>query len=95
MRAIVSDADVLGGDPRLDGTRIGVMHIYRRYENGETPEAIAAGYDGVSVADVHAALAYVFDNPEEIREIEHRALESVEHIREERPVDPEEFAERA
>ncbi|HET7323795.1 MAG TPA: DUF433 domain-containing protein [Halococcus sp.] len=95
MRAIVTDADVLGGDPRLDGTRIGVAHIYRRYENGETPEEIAAGYDSVSVADVHVALAYVFDNPEELREIERRARNAVEHIREERPVDPEEFAERA
>ena len=64
MRAIVTDADVLGGDPRLNGTRIGVAHIHRRYEGGETPEAIAAGYGGVSVADVHAALAYAFDDPE-------------------------------
>ena len=94
MRAIVTDTDVLGGDPRLDGTRIGVAHVHRRYENGETPEAIAAGYDGVSVADVHAALAYVFDNPEELREVERRAHEAVERIREERPVDPEEFTER-
>lgn len=95
MRAIVSDADVLGGDPRLDGTRIGVAHVHRRYENGETPEAIAVGYDGVSVADVHIALAYAFDNPDGLREIERRAHDAIEHIREERPVDPEEFVEHA
>ena len=95
MRAIVTDADVLGGDPRLDGTRIGVAHIHRRYEGGETPEAIAAGYGGVSVADVHAALAYAFDNPEILREIERRARDAIEGVREERPVDPEEFIERA
>ena len=29
MREIVSDEDVLGDDPRIDGTRIGVLHIYR------------------------------------------------------------------
>jgi uncharacterized protein (DUF433 family) len=95
MRAIVTDADVLGGDPRLDGTRIGVAHVHRRYEDGETPEAIAAGYDGVSAADVHAALAYAFDDPETRREIERRAGNAIEHVREERPVDPEEFVERA
>lgn len=91
MRSIVTDVDVLGGDPRLDGTRIGVVHVHRRYESGEAPEEIAAGYDGISVADVHAALAYAFDNPTELREVERRSHDAVEHIREERPVDPEEF----
>lgn len=87
MRATVTDDDVLGGDPRLDGTRIGVIHVYRRYEDGETPEEIAADYDGVTVADVHTALAYAFDNPEEMRAIEERAGEAIERIREARPVD--------
>ena len=95
MRVIVTGADVLGGDPRFDGTRIGVAHVHRRYEDGETPEAIAAEYDGVSAADVHAALAYAFDNPETLREIERRARDAIEGVREERPVDPEEFIERA
>lgn len=95
MRAIVTDEDVLGGDPRLDGTRIGVIHVYRRYENGETPEEIAADYDGVSVADVHNALAYAFDDPDEMRAIEERAREALDRVRKERPVDPEEFTERA
>lgn len=95
MKAIVTNDDVLGGDPRLNGTRIGVAHIYRRYESGETPEEIAAGYDGVTVADIHAALAYTFDNPEELRAIEKRDRDAIERIREERPVDPEEFMERA
>jgi uncharacterized protein (DUF433 family) len=95
MKSIVTDADVLGGDPRLDGTRIGVAHVYRRYENGETPEEIAAGYDGVSVADVHAALAYAFDNPELLQGIEREARDAVERIRDERPVDPDEIIERA
>jgi hypothetical protein len=58
-------------------------------------EGIAASYDGVSVADVHAALAYAFDNPDTLQEIEHRAHDAIEHIRKKRPVDPEEFAERA
>jgi uncharacterized protein (DUF433 family) len=95
VRAIVTDEEVLGGDPRLEGTRIGVVHLYRRYEDGESPEEIAAGYDSVTVADVHAALAYAFDHPEEIRAIERRGQEAIERLREDRPVDPEEFKERA
>ena len=95
MKAVVSEGDVLDGDPRLEGTRIGVVHIYRRYEDGETPEEVAASYDGVTVADVHAALAYAFENADEIRAIEANAREAVDRIRENRPVDPEEFKERA
>ncbi|MCH7660039.1 MAG: DUF433 domain-containing protein [Euryarchaeota archaeon] len=95
MKTIVTDEDVLGGDPRLDGTRIGVVHIYRRYESGETPEEIAASYEGISVADVHTALAYAFDNPDEIRSIEKRNRKAIERIREDRPVDPAEFVEYA
>ena len=95
MKSVVSDEEVLGGGPRLEGTRIGVVHVYRRYEGGEAPEEIAASYDDVTVADVHAALAYAFDHPEELRAIESRASEVVERIREERPLNPAEFKERA
>lgn len=95
MRAIVRDDDVLGGDPRLAGTRIGVIHVYRRYEGGDAPEEIAADYEGVSVADVHHALAYAFDNPEEIRALEAEDRDAVERIRSDRPLDPAESRERA
>lgn len=95
MRAIVRDDDVLGGDPRLAGTRVGVLYVYRRYEGGDSPEVIAADYDGVSVADVHHALAYAFDNPEEVRMLEEEDREAVERIRRDRPLDPTESRERA
>ena len=69
---IVETEDVLGGDPRIEGTRIGVAHIYRRYvDGGDTPEEIAAGYD-ISVAAVHAALAYAFGHPRQMRDLEAR-----------------------
>ena len=43
---IVQTPDTLGGDPRIEGTRIGVAHVSQRYVEGdETPEGIAAGYD--------------------------------------------------
>lgn len=72
MPRIVKTDDVLGGDPRIENHRIGVYQVYQRYVDGdETPEAIAASYE-ISVADVHAALAYAFSNPDEMRAIEAR-----------------------
>ncbi|MFC4986304.1 DUF433 domain-containing protein [Saliphagus infecundisoli] len=88
MNEIVTDEEVLGGDPRLEGTRIGVIHVYRQYEQGETPEQIAANYEGVTVADVHVALAYAFDNSEEIRQIEEQEREVLKTIRDQRPEKP-------
>ena len=91
MKEIVSDEAVLGGIPRLDGTRIGVVHIYRQYQEGASPEAIASNYDDVTVADVHNALAFVFDNPALLRDQETAEEEAIERIRKQRPVDPGEF----
>lgn len=72
MPQIVHTEDVLGGDPRIEDHRIGVYQIYQRYvEVDETPEEIATSYD-ISIAEVHAALAYAFSNPNEMRDIEAR-----------------------
>ena len=66
---IVQTPDTLGGDPRIEETRIGVGHVYRRYvKSGDTPEEIAVSYD-ISIAAVHAALAHAFANPEEMEAI--------------------------
>jgi len=95
MKEIVSDEETLGGAPRLDGTRIGVLHVYEQYQDGETPEAIASKYDGVTVADVHHALAYVFDNPDRIQQLQTEREGAIEEIREDRPVDPDEHKKSA
>lgn len=72
MPQIVKTDEVLGGDPRIEGHRIGVYQVYQRYvEGSETPEEIATSY-GLSVAEVHAALAYAFHNSDEMRDIESR-----------------------
>ena len=72
MPQVVKTDDILGGDPRIENHRISVYHVYQRYvDNDETPEEIATSY-GISVAEVHAALAYAFSNPDEIRDIEAR-----------------------
>lgn len=72
MPRIVKTENVLGGDPRIENHRISVHHVYQRYVEGdETPEEIATSYN-ISIAEVHAALAYAFSNPDEMRTIEAR-----------------------
>jgi len=69
---IVTDEDVLGGDPRIEGTRIGVHYIRERVEGrGLDPETVAARHD-LDVADVYRALTYYHDNPDEMAAIEER-----------------------
>lgn len=69
MTEIVSTKDVLSGAPRIEGTRIGVHHVARRIIDGdEEPAVVASDYD-LSLADVHRALTYYYDHPEEMRQI--------------------------
>lgn len=87
---IVKTEEVLGGDPRIENHRIGVYHVYQRYvEANQSPEEIAASYE-ISVAEVHAALAYAFSNQEEMREIEARNRDLYEEDTENRIV-PDDF----
>ncbi len=57
---------VSGGRPRIAGHRITVQDIVIWHERlGRSPDEIALEHD-VTLADVHAALAYYFDHREEI-----------------------------
>jgi uncharacterized protein (DUF433 family) len=70
---------VCGGKPCIAGTRIRVwdIHVLHNIE-GRRPEEIVAAFPHISVADIHAALAYYYDNREvidrEMREAEEFAL---------------------
>lgn len=74
MAAVITDRitktpDVCGGRACIAGRRIRVMDIVIRHENlGMSADEIVADYPQLSLSDVHAALAYYFDNVEEIRE---------------------------
>jgi uncharacterized protein (DUF433 family) len=51
----------------IAGTRVRVRDIYAHAEvNGENPEQIIAALPHLSLAQVHAALAYYFDHREAI-----------------------------
>jgi uncharacterized protein (DUF433 family) len=65
---ITKTADVCGGKACIAGHRVRVMDIVVRHEDlGLTPDELVAAYPGLSLSDVHAALAYYFDNVDEIR----------------------------
>lgn len=52
------------GQPRVAGTRIRVSNIVLWAEQGQSPDEIVAGHPQLTLADVHAALAFYFDNRE-------------------------------
>jgi len=57
------------GQPRafIAGTRIRVQDIYAQSEvHGRTPDEIAAACPQLSLAQIHAALAYYFEHRDEI-----------------------------
>lgn len=75
--AIVSDPAVEGGAPTIAGTRIRVSDIvaYHLY-NARRPEELATDFK-LSLAQVHAALAYYYAHKPEIdAEIRDNAVEA-------------------
>jgi uncharacterized protein (DUF433 family) len=57
------------GEPRafISGSRIRVQDIVSDHErHGLTPEQVAREYPHITLAQVHAALAYFYDHREEI-----------------------------
>lgn len=65
---IVHTPGVCGGQARISGTRIKVKHVYRWVEEmGMTPAQVVEQYPHLNRAQVHAALAYYWSHPDEIR----------------------------
>ena len=74
-----------GGKPRIAGRRITVQNIAIWHDRmGMSPDEIASEHD-LTLGDVHAALAYYFDQQAEIdRQIQQEAA-FVEELRERTP----------
>src|SRR2546426_11368401 len=72
---ITSSPDIRSGRPRLAGTGVTVMRIAGWYRLGNTAEDIAR-ITGLSLAQIHAALAYYHVNQETIdAELDEEAAE--------------------
>ena len=60
------DPAIRGGRPKIAGTGLTVRRIVGWYKMGMTPEEIALEYPHLTLAQVHAALAYYHLNWEEM-----------------------------
>ena len=63
---IVKTPETCGGRPRIAGRRLSVQQVAVLDQEGLTPEEIAAEFDSLTLAQVHAALAYYYANTSEI-----------------------------
>jgi uncharacterized protein (DUF433 family) len=59
---IVSSPEIRGGRPRIGGTGVTVRRIVGWHLLGQTPEEIAQTIPHLTLAQIHAALAYYYAN---------------------------------
>lgn len=77
---ITRDEDILGGEPRIEGTRVGVRHVATKVIDGDRSPAYVADQLDVSLASVYGALAYYYDNLEELRAFEREHADAFERV---------------
>ncbi len=63
---VVKTPGVCGGRARIEETRVRVYNVVFLHKEGATDETIREAYPDLSLAQIHAALAYYYDNREEI-----------------------------
>src|SRR5262245_11235198 len=64
---IVRTPDVCSGLPRIEGTRITVNVVARDVVRlRRTPEEVLMAHPHLTLAQIHSALAYYFDNRDEV-----------------------------
>jgi uncharacterized protein (DUF433 family) len=79
---ITKSPNVCGGKACVAGLRVRVMDIVIRHEDfGMSPDEIVAVYPGLNLSDIHSALAYYFDNVDEIRNDIRRNDEVADQLR--------------
>lgn len=72
-----------GGKPCIAGTRIRVWDVYVWHElQGRSAEEIVHDFPQLSLADVHAALTYFWDNEADIRRQMKEAEDLVARLKE-------------
>lgn len=69
VRSIAQHIVIPGdGEPRIAGIGLPVQNIVAPHESlGQTPDRIVRALPALTMADVHAALAYYHDQDEEAR----------------------------
>jgi uncharacterized protein (DUF433 family) len=69
---VVKSADTLGGEPRVEGTRMPVRRIAAIFAAGTTVEEIIRDFPRLTPAQIHDAISYALDHPEEMEYHEQR-----------------------
>jgi uncharacterized protein (DUF433 family) len=67
-RYIVSDPEILGGEPIVEGTRTPVRAVVEIWRQGVSPEAIPGRLPHLTLAQVFDALSYYSDHQAEIND---------------------------
>src|SRR5580700_4064117 len=83
---IVRTPGTCGGKPRIDGHRIKVEHIAICHERmGMSPDEIVTSHPTITLAQVHAALAYYYEHKDEIDADIEEAKRFVEELKAKSP----------
>ena len=79
---IESTPDVRAGKPCIAGTRIAVVDVAIAHGQGVKPEEMLTYFSSrpLTLAEVHAALAYHYDHPQELEEYLRRSERAIEEI---------------
>jgi uncharacterized protein (DUF433 family) len=65
---IVKSADTLGGMPRIEDTRIPVVQVFDMVVGGISVDEIVSGFPILTRAQIHDAVSYGYDHPDEMEE---------------------------
>jgi uncharacterized protein (DUF433 family) len=89
---IVTTEGILGGEPRISDTRVGIRDVYALAVEGDHSPVDVADQLDISVGAVHTALAYYYEHPAEMRALEQQHAESEQQLatRSVRPPQPAE-----
>src|SRR5258708_1378516 len=83
---IVSTPGVCGGRPRIDGHRITVEDVAIWHERmAMSPDEIVSAHPSITLSDVHAALAYYYENRKQIDAAIQEGKRFVEEMRAKSP----------
>jgi len=79
---IARSPDNFGGSPYIAGHRVRVLDIVVWHEKrGLSTDQIVDMFPGITLADVHAALAYYFDHTDEIEAEFEREIKTVSDLK--------------
>ncbi|WP_435099741.1 DUF433 domain-containing protein [Halorubrum sp. N11] len=71
---VVSTPNVLGGKPRVEGTRVGVCQVGSLVREHDWSTAAVAEEFGLTADEIDAALEYYESNPDEMETIAEEAV---------------------